>query len=507
MIKLAVVEDESFVRKCLVHTIPWQDQGCCVIFEAADGKEALARLEEGLIPDIIISDICMPDLSGLELLEHLHCLYPDIRLIFISGHDNFEYAQKAVNLGASSYLLKPVEPEELTAAVRKASMSLVPASQKREFLIHTLLNGTLTMEMAEQSQELLHELNHAFYGAVSINFFNSKKTQFLYKDFFSYLSRHEDSVIRLCMLPYFMQFLILEKDERSADRLCRETVDFMEKSIQELYGPEYIITVSDICHGPNSIFLSTSSSVNMLNLRSIFPDKHVFRSAQSYPVPYEDYAAWSHIESLLVEAVLNGNHYKLNSTLDMAFRQLSLQPSPVSNVYYFVRSLLHTLGERLSAEGVDFQKLLNEAPEKTGFSASASLPQMRLRLGELLTYITEQLLRQPALNVDALILKAKRYIDGHLNDPNLCLSETARHVHLNPSYFSSLFSTRCGDTFINYVNRKRVDYAKLRLTVSDRKIAAIGEEAGYLNTSYFSTVFKKYSGHSPSEYRAMFTKP
>jgi len=129
MLKVLIVEDEDIIRRGLVHMVDWAKLGCCTVGEASDGKEGLTQISK-LHPDIVVTDVKMPFMDGIEMLQESIAGFAYEALI-ISGYDEFEYARKAISLGVSDYLLKPIDMDSLSATIKKIALKI---QKKRELL-------------------------------------------------------------------------------------------------------------------------------------------------------------------------------------------------------------------------------------------------------------------------------------------------------------------------------------------------------------------------------------
>ena len=178
MLKLLIVDDEQFPRQCLAEKIPWQNYGVEVIATAGDGQEALERVLDQA-PDVVVTDIRMPRMDGIQFLVQLKARWPEIEAIIISGYEEFAYAKRAIALGVKSYILKPVDPAELLAAVleiaeRRAARAGSQEGTAEEYL-RGMLYGLYTPERAERAAERFAELSVRHFAAVVLQHDNIRK--------------------------------------------------------------------------------------------------------------------------------------------------------------------------------------------------------------------------------------------------------------------------------------------------------------------------------------------
>lgn len=400
MLKMVIADDEAFILDCLSKYIPWKNYGIEVIATAKDGIEALNYVKEKG-PDILIADIKMPLLDGISLLERVKEIKSDVEVIIISGFQEFEYARKALKHGCMGYVLKPIEPEELVAYVKKAADKILKSREEKVMIrksmrpqtyISGMINNTLTLEESACYMEQYQQFSEQILRMGIILF-----------DGFSAETGEESGH------PY--------------KKLMDDMECFIQKKSESFFEVE---------KGFDNIVLLFYAKTEEEILQS---EEHVSK----------------HI------AVLNN----IQSSTRITFIK-AREFSSIDTVYEQYWSLVWDYLKEGSAAGED----------------------------EIIEHGAKDLTEE-----------AKQYVEDSFGDSCLCLNKVAAKLGVSPGYLSSLFSARCDCGLTSFINRVRINHAKEMLEICDSKIESIAESSGYENATYFSTVFKRETGQTPSEYR------
>lgn len=357
MLKTIIVDDEDLIREGLIAEIDWNGAGYEVIGEAEDGEQALELVRE-LRPELVISDIKMPFMDGLQFIEHTKREYPDTYIVILSGHDEFQYAQRAVQLGAFEYMLKPIESEDLKRVLLRIREDHEAKQNKEEEML--VLKRQVTERLPEE-----------------------------------YIDDQWITALRV------------------ADKaMINEKLDRWMTMIHE--------------QGSNSY---------------------------------------------LYMQIVIGNLYK--------------------QILKAVKEIGGSVEEVLGKPTEVYKKIM----------AQESVEGMIEELRSVLSAIVDDLETKRSGRNDEIIHKAKVFIKTRYSDDKLSLEEVSNAVNMSPSYFSVLFKQKVGENFIDYLTAVRIQHACELLQNTGNKTYEIAEMTGYSNPTYFSTIFKKVKGLSPTEYR------
>ncbi|MBR1651050.1 MAG: response regulator [Lachnospiraceae bacterium] len=416
--KVFLADDEIVIREGIRESFPWEETPYVLVGEAPDGEMALPMIRD-TNPDIVITDIKMPFMDGIELCKALRAQMPWIGIVVLSGYDEFEYARQCIALGVREYLLKPINAEELKkvldkvsaqiAEEKKASLHAASLRARMEMggkLVKEKLIASLFSDEAkeEEAGEVIAQLQSMgcpvpakHYAVIDALFNPTEKGQ----QAAGQLSERSGGMVLACPGRTGTRFLVLgdtpeDVEERAyafATSMTRE-IERLEDDVNPEGAPETKVGIGDIVSRPEDIYKS-------------------FKSAR-------------HIRHLLTER-------KDEKSLILGVREM---------------------GEK--------------ADEQT----------------------------------PGVVNEAKLFMSSKFSDPNLMLQDVARAVGMSNSRFSTVFSQQTGKTFTEYLMYLRLGKAKEMLKSTGLKSSQIAGEVGYNDAHYFSYIFKKNVGMTPSEYRA-----
>lgn len=531
MYKLLIADDEPWLRKRLMLTIDWKSMGVTELFEAKDGAEALTIAIKNE-PDIIITDIEMPELSGIDLMQTLNesALFPQI--ILISGYNEFEYAQSAVKFGAIDYILKPVGEEELKRTVTKCIATLeqnrynkeisdlITSSSNllREKVYIDLLQGkldfnkipelrlkelgisfptSLAMCIIAHSHPANHTLSENAVEETLVNFSINKIIKDLLKlQFSETLDFWVDDV------NMYIVFSNLEPDE-----FCSNVLDMMGTAAKQIKKQHSI----RIAFGTGSIANSLSELQNSYEKAryniNICHSKTDARSAadeytkrNDFQLVYEEYNLKS-----LIASLKNGDNNEASRLLTELISEFLNQskgtPSSLQIKLMYI-NVLNSLFKGCLPFLPISEDIIKVCVDYVDESATFhTTEKMHSQLQSLLSILIEQYRSFFGCKRHWLIDKIIDYINENYAS-SLTMRDVAETFYLNPSYFCKLFKEETNITFTNYLMSIRVEKAKVLMKDSSLKIYDIASAVGYTNVQYFSTVFKEIEGITPSQFRS-----
>jgi len=518
--KVFLVEDEIVAREGIRDNVDWQSLGFTFCGEAPDGEMALPLIQESR-PDVLITDIKMPFMNGLQLCRIVREQFPAIKIIILSGYDDFKYAQEAITLGVTEYLLKPVGVQDLRTVLRRIAAQLDDAQQSQtrvselvtqlediralrqnEFLLDVLLGRLSTSEALMQSKELGIDLMAQFYLVLLITIRLDCDGQSLnYRAF-----QQAEQTIKEVTDDH-PDILSVRKDLEEIVLLLKgKTETYLMQEARTLSGTlREAITSRTPC---TPIIGRGNPKERLQDIAQSFAEAlHAVQQAspavQPIDLEQED-EALLRLDKPAIEAYLK---YGARAEFDRFFR---MHIAPLSQAvlnssmfkHYFFIDILLTTAHFVTALGGEIAELVPEIAELEAAvqqiqTAEQIYTQTQRILGEALNF-RDQLAKSAALK---LIAKAKTYIRQHYADPNLSLGTLAAHVNLSPSHFSAVFSREVGQTFKEYLTEVRIDSAKELLCTTSLKIFEIAYEVGYSDPHYFSAVFRKITGRSPTDFK------
>ncbi len=522
MYKLLIVEDEDMLREALLGSVDWAGLG----YEARgaeDGEQALTVALE-FKPDIVLTDIRMPFMDGLQLSGKLKELLPGAMVAILSGHDEFAYAQEALKLGVREYLQKPVPPTELVAAVKRLERQ-VDAARVREHQMNRM-RRQLDQAMPLMRQKLLNQLLERELGQAEIEDMlrfvglplSGESFTVCLIDFESEKSAARDWALMECAA------LDIIKGEARTDAAafelnrggvaliyCARTV-FKEKERAfvaalieairaELYEQLDLATTAAIGEPVdhlwelNRSYLSARQALRNRVMLGRYNTYDAFaRQEEARLYPFDD-------ANQLLTKLKQGSRAELVEGIQAFFETLrGAGRLSEENLRVLTIDLLNGAFKLMTEAGKADPARLDEAYRRA-FSAQ-SLGDCEAIASEHLLFAHAQLEEARSSCGNQLIEGACAFIAGHYADPDMSLNAAAAHVFVSPTYLSILFKKKLGVTFIDYLINLRLEKAKALLRDTAKRTYEVAAETGYSDPQYFSVCFKKYTGLTPTEYRA-----
>lgn len=515
--KLLIVEDESLIRKGLrmlieENALPWD-----IVGEAGNGIEAKA-LVESLSPDLVLTDIRMPLMDGLQLSAHLHDIRSGAAVVILTGHKDFSYAQSAVRYGVKAFLLKPCPEEEVCrvltelheqwyARLQRARLERLEKLRLEELALRAALLR-LPLEGAE-TIALERELSgrEVWYVKV-LDYFPAGKAyrkddlrllQFSVVNIVEELLRESEASWRFVSVEYDQFVCFLKGDA------AQETAVLTARISEALH--QFLGLLAFIC--PCGVAgrldrLPELYEAGKRQLRARYPAAAAQESdgAQA-EAARENQAEWSseRLPRLLNEMtsfILLGKAGELRSYIDDQTTGLLHMPPAEMKLHALAvaTAMLEVERKELGGSG-DRLELLERVKELHDLTAAEAIQSWLKRRAERFTLRLNQWLTE---RNDNWIDRAIRYVEEHYME-DCSLAQTAEHVHLSPTYFSNMFKKETGESYVNFVTKVRVDKAKVLLRNTNLKISEIAEAIGFAEASYFATVFRQWTGQSPSDFR------
>jgi len=521
MYQIFVVEDELLIRQSIRRVIEGMQGPYAFCGEASDGEMALSMMQD-LMPDILVTDIRMPFLDGFELIRHAKAMMPWLRVVIVSGFDDFQYAQKAITLGVDQYLLKPIRAAELTKTIEELARrieagkaeNLLPRGYDRDEVqralmqrfMQQLLHGSLnTATLLERARSLNLDVVRPCYQLVLFHFgaeeLNLPQLQIAVQNLLEQLQQP---------LYYFSESNLLAvlcfgQDTASLSEQVYQFINILRHEMRELC-PVITTAVGNVVQRLSVVCQAYRTASDLL--------KRVYGVSAGQVVDVND--------SAQIVAEMIG----LSDPFGETFRQkLSLAsprdvPALVDEVlsgpeggqfgsvlmrYYALLDVLRiTVQQMTKAQpGVEAKDIATRlSSEYDIFAASAHLSSFRETASALLQQAVgakdEGL---SGMKYSHVVSRAEKYVAENFCDPNISLISVAKYVGLSSAHFSTVFSQTMGRSFINYLTAMRIERAKELLATTSMKLSAIAMEIGYNEPNYFSHVFRKLEGITPKEYR------
>ena len=504
MYKVLIVDDEQIIRNGISTVIPWADIGVSTVKTAGSGMEAL-KIIKNIMPDILITDINMTEMSGLEMIEKARLIHPDMRIIVITGYNLFDYAHKSIQMHVDSFFLKPVDEDELTLAATQIVTNLKEIQQHKLRLQTQGLSSHLLLERImrnlihkNQSNDALNELEKKF--ALNLN-----------------------QPLRIAILVPILSEINRSFDLLSSKNICTDLLDSQGDGItfqdrngkilllifenaEKKKSDEYIRQISEI------LLDETGKKPRIVIGKMVFGFKQLSKSYQDAVLLLEKE------EKNLHEDILTCNTTQLHDFYETFYDIKDNIFADTGNIEHilelfsaFSKSIfLHDISSPLTRQFCfDFASSICYAHAlDTGEIAEGKLQALinaleKASRKEALEYtknIIAQILQISDENMHSLVVEVKSIINKHLSDSISVLS-IASELFISPNYLSRLFKKVSGEGCNEYIVRKRIEKARYLLEVSSLNSGKIAGMVGYQDINYFSIAFKKHTGMSPTKYR------
>ncbi|OAX51090.1 response regulator transcription factor [Paenibacillus sp. AD87] len=528
MMNLMVVDDEYSAVESIAASIPWREHGIGHVYKAYSVKEALQQMAAHQV-HIIITDIRMPGLSGLDLVSHIRLKWERTKCIILSGHASFDYAKQALRHGTVSYLLKPVRDEELIEAVQQASVQIRLEGEKQ--LMHQRAMYSVREHLPEKRAGLMKDvlLGHKFVESELVEKLEQFEIGFRPQDKMQLLLiRYDDPqpTNKAFRLMKYAISNVVEEIFGSSYHLCHtddayDDLVFMASPKQAQSEPELLmgrlgerllhsvkqylnatisLSVSRIGRFPEQVPQLYHQAVSALRKQAeAGKGLHLNAAAGSHGSTLKSLAALYEPPGLtaLLEA---GRMEDANRKIDAIFAELSdsVFPEHVYVAFHYLAAafsyMAHREGRQLSdVLGEQYQQLL-----KDGYGVSLrSLEAWTRSVMEQWAQSTTDTGQESGSN---MIRQVQQWIDHHLGE-DLSLQVIAGEVHLHPVYLSKMYKQSTGEGISDYIIRSRMERAVHLLKHTAMKIYEVGQEVGYNNTPYFIQVFRKHYGLTPQDFR------
>ncbi|MEA5031092.1 MAG: response regulator [Sphaerochaeta sp.] len=527
---VVIAEDEKLIRNGIAESIAWDKLDAEVVGLAKNGQEALVAIQTHN-PDILLTDIQMSGGDGLELIKAVNRTNPDIKIIIISGYNNFSYAQQAIQLGVKEYILKPVNIDELQGILARLIESIKEEQllrndfdrfsafydEYRQTLLddffRDLLFGTLSDEDIERGLQL-HEYTRKDSPHVPVVLYSEIRTPIesnnlyvtLKKVLNPYLKKHALQLESLFFFPneiFYTDITIV----MSADKPSFNTLGFMADlklamdSLSEfsLLG----VGVGELVHslGDLSFSYRKAKTHALFSMISGFNVRQKTDSSESNTIPLPIHDTTKQLYDLLSQS----DRAPLDAYLKSLEKEISYEDKSIEYKQGLLRNVLICVLSAGDELGIPVRKFFPDLMTLYRYSNLKSIEELFTKISWACRTITSQFAtRDDHTGID-LMDKAKAYIMAHFDDPLLSLEIVSEYLGLTPAYFSRLCKRAYGRTYIDYITQLRLDKAKTILQENHQmKISAIAADVGYNSSSYFNYIFKKAVGKTPKEYQNEF---
>ena len=528
MTKNQIKEDKEEIRRALVRKINWEDLGFKVIGEASNGAEAL-ELTEKLGPDLLLTDIMMPFIGGIELARQVREVRPATQIAFLTGYEVFEFAKKAIQYNIISYLLKPISAEEMSAELVKIKKIIDDKFEQfrsgqmakehldiMSFVMPLLLDGYTHAESENNSGRIMSEalrlglmtpeaemsycvLVTALNDRNGVNI-TSKTTvnsiDLILKKYINHVSFYIDG--RVISLLYATR--------RTIEKYIHIAVEDITQSVLRIMDCDSRIGISRIGDAVTNLHELYVEAMNAIsyNGEEVSNIRYISDMENDFFADIEDFEDFVSEEERLVRGGLSR---EAGEACDRIFDSLEhvgryklsanfIVPNLTSSVYKIMYSV---------ADKEHVAMLQEECPLQMADlygNVSKIRDYCRNLTVKAATIVSEQCRKSGSRHCNLAI----EYINKEFSDPDISLVSVSRKIAVSPNYLSALVRKEIGSTFIELLTKRRMEEAKELLKYPAFKVKDVALKCGYTDQHYFSYSFKKETGMSPIQYKKQMTE-
>lgn len=542
MLKIFLAEDEVVVRETIKRMIPWEELGFELVGEAADGEMALPLLIRQQ-PDLLITDIKMPFMDGLTLARLAKKEIPGLKVVILSGYDDFNYAKQAIGIGVEDYLLKPITKNALIERLSEIrsryehektqkeyyekfqrEMQAYEKNSSRDFF-EALVGGSMDMmEVYKRAEKLGLDIVAEAYNVLIFTMncdedFSGQRDEYssweaesleLLENFFA---GHSSAM--LFRSNIFSYGLLLKGQRETIEENTRACVDEIRKILSRQDGRrEWFLAVGQSVDRLSQIQKSYHTASRAFSQRYLY-DENVLYYDEMETMEHPGGQAETEDNAYLQKVDVNA----LNPAILQKFLSNGLQEETEN----FVKDYFYAIGQ----EPMESLVFRNYVILNVRFSVISFIKGLGCDTNEMESADTEEVLAESGKNMESAIAYAKKmisqaieirdqnsgnknrsilktavdFIDSHYMDEEISLNTVANVANVSSNHFSALFSQNMGQTFIEYLTTLRMNKAKELLRCTGMRSSEIAGEIGYKDAHYFSYLFKKTQGMTPSDYR------
>ena len=542
MLKIFLAEDEVVVRETIKRMIPWEELGFELVGEAADGEMALPLLIRQQ-PDLLITDIKMPFMDGLTLARLAKKEIPGLKVVILSGYDDFNYAKQAIGIGVEDYLLKPITKNALIERLSEIrsryehektqkeyyekfqrEMQAYEKNSSRDFF-EALVDGSMDMmEVYKRAEKLGLDIVAEAYNVLIFTMncdedFSGQRDEYssweaesleLLENFFA---GHSSAM--LFRSNIFSYGVLLKGQRETIEENTRACVDEIRKILSRQDGRrEWFLAVGQSVERLSQIQKSYHTASRAFSQRYLY-DENILYYDEMETMEHPGGQAETEDNAYLQKVDVNA----LNPAILQKFLSNGLQEETEN----FVKDYFYAIGQ----EPMDSLVFRNYVILNVRFSVISFIKGLGCDTNEMESADTEEVLAESGKNMESAIAYAKKmisqaieirdqnsgnknrsilktavdFIDSHYMDEEISLNTVANVANVSSNHFSALFSQNMGQTFIEYLTTLRMNKAKELLRCTGMRSSEIAGEIGYKDAHYFSYLFKKTQGMTPSDYR------
>lgn len=531
--KILIVDDEEEVRSSMMRKIQWKQLGYQLVGDAENGEDALEKVRL-LEPDLVLTDIKMPYMDGLTLVEHIKRERSSTEIVIFSGFDDFEYAQQAIKLGVIEYILKPVNVVELTEILIKLKLKMDERiAEKRniqalrsdykkmipvftEHFLGDVVQGRLDdaailegfnrlnlcikegsswivatthieMPMIKQERQAPHLHYEVELIPLSVEqmIYDKLVANFQFETF--------GTATGTCILCAIHTKQEMERFMNQLNQVCLDCKKILELDVTIGLGKVYT--------SPSKIKDSYDEAKNALGYRTNIGSGMVIYISDVEIMHVGTLRFDEQSEGELIHAIKFGHRNEITEVVEKLMHKMKEAKVHTNQHQVYVMAIIHSLMEMAHKYELDTNQIWGKEDYFKVIGRLLTIESMQNFIINSALSIHENINQERYDTMKQLIVEAKKYITEHFANPDLSVEMVCEHLHISQAYFSTLFRKETGQTYISYLTELRLNKAIELLNKTEDKTYIIANKVGYTEPNYFSYVFKKKFGMAPSRYQ------
>lgn len=531
--RIIIVDDEREIIEGMIQKVDFESLGFIVVGAAENGEEAY-QLALKMKPDIVISDIIMPFMDGLQLGEKLREELPNTKLILFSGHDDLEFAHRAIKMNVVEYVLKPVNAQELRQILSKLKQQLDKEYETRrdyEFLkaqyqnmipilrdqfLSGILEGKLNEDEVQQQAPLadfmldakgycvvLFEMEKNSQSEVSQMIFKEKNSLMM-QAAMKQLSEDILSKQLSCHVFFYhtqIACIVQFADQIDISQLVN-AVNEVCMAAHRIYEIRLSAGISNVASHRYALSYAKNEAMSALDYRLVLGDGKAILFEDVAPESTVTLSYQEQDSKSLSAAIRLGSPQEIRDVIHTSFEKLYATKMPLEHYHVFLMELMLSLMKLLEQYQIQGSEVFpkNFDPYHP-LSQMNSLTQFEQELGNICIAISRHIQDQRIHASKAMVQQVMEYIQKNFSNSALNVETISREFHISPSYLSRIFKKETDESLIGYLTNLRLEEATKLLLITNDKSYIVAQQVGYSDPNYFSYVFKKKYGIAPTRYR------
>lgn len=524
MLKVLIADDEPHFRRYMQQVLDWEREGFCICANCKNSKEVLGRIQE-VLPDIALLDINMAGMDGLALAERMKAISPEMVIVFVTGYAEFEYARKAVQIGADEYIVKPFTKEELLAVMHKIKLKLKKEADirknrkmEREILKEELLKRCIHGNYVEKERQLCRNLERVGISFREVNFLVSvieidrimnmrnrkediglwkfaitniaeeivseeEATQTLFQDY-------EDRVISI--VNYGAVMNIQDRMQHIFERVSQAVKEYLGFTISVGIG-EGVEGIAKLEHSYRCAMEAMEEKFFLGGSRVVCFQKKAEQDKKAYFYRLD-------LNDSLLAALRKHEKMEISRLLTETKQKITDKHIPADYAYLIISGMLSICLSYIAEMNGDITTIYGDdfSPYSQIYHASSIDASFEF-LEKVYSVAVDAFQTTYSRRGREILNQVEEYIQMHYQDTELTVESIAQEVYLDSSYIRRIVSRQTGGTVSDLITSVRMNKAREMLT-QDYTVSETAERVGYSEAGYFSKCFKKYYGVSPSSY-------